>query len=115
VLGEAAGSQDDVVGVGCSGAGDYVTGPGLVDLDMPSVIEQGHDIGGADVVVGVAAVGVSLLFAGRGMVYDEEPRSGWSVPGWLGQKLSLAESRTYAAAGDIPVALRPASRKRRFG
>ena len=32
-------------------------------------------------------------------------RSGWSVPAWLGRKLSLAESRACAAAGDIPAAL----------
>ncbi len=32
-------------------------------------------------------------------------RSGWSVPAWLDQRLSLVESRAYAAAGDIPAAL----------
>ncbi len=37
-------------------------------------------------------------------------RSGWSVPAWLGQWLSLAESRAYAAAGDIPAALAAAGR-----
>ena len=37
-------------------------------------------------------------------------RSGWSVPAWLDQWLSLAESRAYAAAGDIPAALAAAGR-----
>ncbi len=37
-------------------------------------------------------------------------RSGWSVPAWLDQRLSLAESRAYAVAGDIPAALAAAGR-----
>ena len=37
-------------------------------------------------------------------------RSGWSVPGWLEQRLSLAESRAYAATSDIPAALAAARR-----
>ena len=37
-------------------------------------------------------------------------RSGWSVPAWLDQRLSLAESRAYAAAGDIQAALAAAGR-----
>jgi len=37
-------------------------------------------------------------------------RSGWSLPGWLEQRLSLVESRAYAAAGDIPAALAAADR-----
>ncbi len=37
-------------------------------------------------------------------------RSGWSVPAWLDQRLSLAESRAYAAAGDIQAALAAAER-----
>ena len=32
-------------------------------------------------------------------------RSGWSVPAWLGRKLSLAESRAHLVAGDIRAAL----------
>jgi LuxR family transcriptional regulator, maltose regulon positive regulatory protein len=32
-------------------------------------------------------------------------RSGWSVPAWLGQRLSHMESRAYAASGDIRAAL----------
>jgi len=32
-------------------------------------------------------------------------RSGWPVPAWLDQQLSLVESRAYTAAGDIPAAL----------
>ena len=37
-------------------------------------------------------------------------RSGWSVPAWLDQRLSLAESRAYAAAGDIAAAVAAAER-----
>ena len=37
-------------------------------------------------------------------------RSGWSVPAWLEQRLSLAESRAYVAAGDIQAALAAAER-----
>jgi LuxR family transcriptional regulator, maltose regulon positive regulatory protein len=37
-------------------------------------------------------------------------RSGWSVPAWLDQRLSAAESRAYAAAGDIAAALAAARR-----
>jgi LuxR family transcriptional regulator, maltose regulon positive regulatory protein len=37
-------------------------------------------------------------------------RSGWSVPAWLDQQLSLVESRAFAAAGDIQAALTTAER-----
>ena len=37
-------------------------------------------------------------------------RSGWPVPAWLDQRLSLVESRAYAAAGDIQPALAAAAR-----
>ena len=37
-------------------------------------------------------------------------RSGWSVPAWLGQRLSLAESRACVAAGDTRAALAAAER-----
>jgi LuxR family maltose regulon positive regulatory protein len=37
-------------------------------------------------------------------------RSGWSVPAWLEQRLSLVESWAYAAAGDIQAALAAAGR-----
>ena len=37
-------------------------------------------------------------------------RSGWSVPAWLDQQLSLAESRACAAAGDTRAALAAAER-----
>jgi LuxR family maltose regulon positive regulatory protein len=37
-------------------------------------------------------------------------RSAWSVPSWLEQRLSLAESRALAAAGDIEAALAAAKR-----
>ena len=37
-------------------------------------------------------------------------RSGWSVPPWLEQRLSLVESRAYVAAGDISAAAAAAER-----
>ncbi len=37
-------------------------------------------------------------------------RSGWPVPAWLEQRLSLVESRVSAQAGDIPAALAAAER-----
>jgi len=37
-------------------------------------------------------------------------RSGGPVPGWLGQQLSLVESRAWAAAGDVQAALAAAGR-----
>ena len=37
-------------------------------------------------------------------------RSGWSVPAWLDQRLSLVESRAYAAAGDTSAAATAAER-----
>ena len=37
-------------------------------------------------------------------------RSGWPVPAWLDQQLSLAESRACAAAGDVQAALTAARR-----
>jgi LuxR family maltose regulon positive regulatory protein len=37
-------------------------------------------------------------------------RSGWSVPAWLDQQLCLAESRAFAAAGDVQAALTAAER-----
>jgi LuxR family maltose regulon positive regulatory protein len=37
-------------------------------------------------------------------------RTGWSVPAWLDQQLSLAESRAWAAAGDTAAALAAAER-----
>ena len=39
-------------------------------------------------------------------------RSGWPVPAWLDQQLNLAESRAYAAAGDIPAAVAAATGRR---
>ena len=37
-------------------------------------------------------------------------RSGWSVPAWLDQRLSLVESRAYVAAGDTSAAATAAER-----
>jgi LuxR family transcriptional regulator, maltose regulon positive regulatory protein len=37
-------------------------------------------------------------------------RSGWTVPAWLGQRLSVTESRAHVAAGDIGAGLAAAGR-----
>ena len=53
------------------------------------------------------------LAEGRGDVAAQiaaRARSGWSVPAWLDQRLSLVESRAWTAAGDIPAALAAAER-----
>ncbi len=43
--------------------------------------------------------------AGLAAQFVARARAGWAVPAWLGQQLSLAESRAHAAAGDIRPAL----------
>jgi LuxR family transcriptional regulator, maltose regulon positive regulatory protein len=53
------------------------------------------------------------LAQGRAAVTAEivaRARSGWSVPSWLDQRLSLVESWAYAAAGDTQAALAAAGR-----
>jgi LuxR family transcriptional regulator, maltose regulon positive regulatory protein len=53
------------------------------------------------------------LAEGRGDVAAQlvaRARSGWPVPAWLGQRLSLVESRACAAAGDTRSALAAAER-----
>jgi LuxR family transcriptional regulator, maltose regulon positive regulatory protein len=70
----------------------------------------------SDTVVGTVAYLVAALGslaeghgeAAAGIVATA--RSGWPLPGWLEQRLSLVESRAYAATGDIPAALATAQR-----
>jgi LuxR family maltose regulon positive regulatory protein len=53
------------------------------------------------------------LAEGRGDVAAQmvaRARSGWPVPAWLDQRLSLAESRAHVMAGDIRAALAAAER-----
>src|SRR5271166_684872 len=60
----------------------------------------------------LVAAGVSLA-EGRAAVAGQiiaRARSGWSPPAWLDHRLSLVESRAFAAAGDIPAALAAAGR-----
>jgi LuxR family maltose regulon positive regulatory protein len=69
-----------------------------------------------DKLIGALAcltVACAGLAEGRGDVATQfvaRARSGWSVPAWLGQRLSLAESRACVAAGDTPAALAAAER-----
>ena len=60
-----------------------------------------------------------LVAAGRGLAEGRaaaaaqiiaRARSGWPVPAWLDQRLSLTESRACAAAGDVEAALAAAGR-----
>ena len=56
------------------------------------------------------------LAQGRAAVTAEivaRARSGWPVPAWLDERLSLVESWAYAAAGDIQAALAAAGRSGR--
>ena len=63
---------------------------------------------------------VAYLVAARGALAERRPavavqiiaraRTGWCVPAWLDQQLSLVESRAHAAAGDIEAALAAAER-----
>jgi LuxR family transcriptional regulator, maltose regulon positive regulatory protein len=56
------------------------------------------------------------LAQGRAVVTAEivaRARSGWPVPAWLDERLSLVESWAYAAAGDIQAALAAAGRSGR--
>ena len=60
----------------------------------------------------LVAAGVSLA-EGRAAVAGQiiaRARSGWSPPAWLDQRLSLVESRAFAAVGDIQAALAAAGR-----
>jgi LuxR family maltose regulon positive regulatory protein len=60
----------------------------------------------------LVAAGVSLA-EGRAAVAGQiiaRARSGWSAPAWLDQRLSLVQSRAFAAAGDIAAALAAAGR-----
>ena len=67
--------------------------------------------GGPDKLIGAVAYLVAAcggLAEGRAAVAAQiiaRARSGWSVPAWLDQRLSLVESRAFAAAGDIQAAL----------
>ena len=69
-----------------------------------------------DKLVGTAAYLVAAdgaLAEGRPAVavqIIDRARSGWSVPPWLDQQLSLVQSRAYAAAGDVQAALAEAQR-----
>ncbi len=63
--------------------------------------------------VAYLAAAYGSLAKGRAAVAAQiiaRARSGWFVPAWLDHRLSLAESRAYAAAADIPAALAAAER-----
>jgi LuxR family maltose regulon positive regulatory protein len=78
----------------------------------------------ADAALGVSPdkliAAAAYLVAASGALAEGRPavaaqiiaraRSGWSVPAWLDEQMSLAESRACAAAGDIQAALAAAER-----
>jgi LuxR family maltose regulon positive regulatory protein len=69
-----------------------------------------------DKLIGAAALlaaAYSGLAEGRAAAAAQRvarAQSGWSVPAWLDHKLSLVQSRAYAAAGDLQAALAAAER-----
>ena len=95
-----------------------------VHLEHNELREARNSLGQADAALGVSPdklIGTVayLVAAGGGLAEGRagvagqiiaRARSGWSVPAWLDQKLSLVESRACAAAGDIPAALAAAGR-----
>ena len=63
--------------------------------------------------VALLAAAYGALAQGRAVPTGQmiaRARSGWSVPVWLDQRLTLVESRAYAVAGDIQAALAAAGR-----
>ena len=65
---------------------------------------------GAVACLVAACAGLAEGHADVAAQFAARARSGWSVPGWLDQKLSLAESRAHLAADDIQAALSTAKR-----
>ncbi len=86
-----------------------------VHLERGELREARSRLKQADAALGVSPdklIGaVACLAVARGYLAEDaakaamqmvaRARSGWSVPAWLDQRLSLAESRACAAAGDI--------------
>jgi LuxR family transcriptional regulator, maltose regulon positive regulatory protein len=101
------------------GAAPALVALAWVHLERHELPEARSLLKQADTALGVSpdkATGAlaSLVAAGCGLAEGSAAaasqivarvRSGWSVPVWLGQKLSLVESRACAAAGDIGAAL----------
>ena len=95
-----------------------------VHLEHHELREARDSLSQADAALGVSpdklTGAVAYLVAARGGLAEgraatagqiiARARSGWSIPAWLDHKLSLAESRACAAAGDIPAALAAAGR-----
>ncbi|HUB21401.1 MAG TPA: LuxR C-terminal-related transcriptional regulator [Streptosporangiaceae bacterium] len=123
-LGRAA----DLAGQAAAAAGEHrPSGPGPVPLvalawvhlarfelrEARGCLRQADAALGSypDKLTGTAA----YLVAAHGALAEGRPavaaqiiaraRSGWSVPPWLDQQLTLAQSQAYAAAGDIQAAL----------
>jgi len=95
-----------------------------VHLEHNELREAHRRLKQADAVLGVTPdkliEAVARLAAAYGELAQGHPaavaqitasaRSGWPVPAWLGQRLSLVQSQAYAAAGDIHAALAAVAR-----
>ncbi len=95
-----------------------------VHLEHHELCEARDSLSLADAALGVSpdklTGALAYLVAARGGLAEgraatagqiiARARSGWSVPAWLDQQLSLVQSRACAAAGDIPAALAAAGR-----
>jgi LuxR family maltose regulon positive regulatory protein len=101
-----------------------LVGLAWVDLERNELLKAHSRLKQADAALGVSpdklvgavaclTAACSDLAVGRAAAAAQmvtRARSGWSVPVWLEQKLSLVESRAYVAAGDIPAAVAAAER-----
>jgi LuxR family maltose regulon positive regulatory protein len=82
---------------------------GLKEVDAALRVSPDRLIG----AVACLAAAYGALAEGRADVATQfvaRARSAWSVPAWLEQRLSVAESRALAAGGDIEAALAAAKR-----
>ena len=81
----------------------------LKQLDAALIVSPDKMIGAVAFLV-AACGGLAEGHAEAAAQMLARARSGWSVPAWLDQWLSLAESRAYVAAGDISAAVAAAER-----
>ena len=81
----------------------------LKQLDAALSVSPDKLIGAVACLV-AACGGLAEGHGGAAAQMVARARSGWSVPAWLDQRLSLVESRAYAAAGDTSAAATAAER-----
>ena len=81
----------------------------LKQLDAALSVSPDKLIGAVGCLI-AACSGLAEGFGEAAAQMVARARSGWSVPAWLDQRLSLVESRAYVAAGDISAAVAAAER-----